>query len=355
MLILSVNQNSNKIPPFICGLKFCNVNFTVEKNYKMKHLFFSFLVLVTLQSCNSNKSKFVFNKALWAADWSPDGKFIAVGGNIDALKILSSEDLSTHKTIKKLNTITKIKWHPDGQLLAISKQGNDESGSDPSKVEIIDVSNNTTIQLDDNSARGLGWNSTGTMLAVGSTEGVLSVYSNAGHLIKKIQTDQKAIVGLSWHPSQAIITTVGSHIEIIDLASEDRKKITPREIEILMLSVEWHPSGAFFVTGDYGDNILNYPALLMFWDSEGNKIREIEGSRAEYRNLKWNKNGDILATASDMVRTWTSDGVLIDERNLGSFLWGIDWSTDGSKIVTTSGDGKVFKLNGELKTLQSIK
>jgi len=121
-----------------------------------------------------------------------------------------------------------------------------------------------------------------------------------------------------------------------------------------MLCVEWHPSGEFFVTGDYGDFIQDYSPLLIFWDKDGRKIREIEKSKAEYRNLKWTRQGDLLATASDKVRTWTKEGDLIKERNMGSLLWGIDWNDKDEKIVVSSEDGKVFILNRDLKKLTSL-
>ena len=90
-------------------------------------------------------------------------------------------------------------------------------------------------------------------------------------------------------------------------------------------------------------------------NAEGEKIREIGGSKAEYRNLKWTSDGNLLATVSDKIRTWSKDGKLVKERNLGSLLWGIDWSGDDRKVVTTSEDGKVFILTDELKKIKDLK
>ena len=312
----------------------------------MKHSIYFLLLLLLGLACSTTKSKFDFDKVLWTADWSPNGKLIAVGGNIGELKLLIPKDLKTYKSFKKLNTITKVKWHPDGQFIAISRQGNDEKDPEDNKAEIINIEDGSSITLDVIHSRGLGWANNGRMLAIGDGEGMLRIYSKTGNLIKEIQTEQKAITGLSWHPSSGRIVTIGSHIEIIEVGSEKSTKIIPREIEILMLSVKWHPSGEFFVTGDYGDTILDYPPLLMFWDAKGNKIKEVKGSKAEYRNLKWTKNGDRLVTASDKVRMWNKEGILMKERNFGSLLWGIDWNRKNDKIVVTSEDGKVFLLDG---------
>ncbi len=312
-------------------------------------------IAIFLQNCSTSKSKFIFDKVLWSTDWSPDDGLIAVGGNINSLNLLSSDNLMLQKSIKKLNTITKIKWHPDGRFLAIARQGNGESETGGGSTQIIDILNETTINLDILYVRGLGWNHSGTQLAVGDGEGELRIYSKEGLLIKSIQTEQKSITGLSWHPDDDRIVTVGSHIEIIEVGSEQKIKIIPREIEILMLCVEWHPSGEFFVTGDYGDFIVDYPPLLMFWDSKGKNISRVKRSKAEYRNLKWTRKGDRLVTASDKLRLWSKDGSLIKERNLGSLLWGVDWNSTDDKIVTTSEDGKVFVLDKKLNKIKTLR
>ena len=55
---------------------------------------------------------------LWTTDWSPNGKFIAIGGNIDSLNIYNS-DLKLHKTFPVKNTITRVKWHPSKNIIAV--------------------------------------------------------------------------------------------------------------------------------------------------------------------------------------------------------------------------------------------
>jgi len=185
----------------------------------MKTIYSNLLIVLlafSLSSCRTTKSKFIFEKVLWAADWSPNDLWIAVGGNNNALKLLSSDALSLQKSFKKPNTITKIKWHSEDQLLALTRQVNDQSGSDDSRVEIINIEDGTVIPLDLMQARALNWNPAGDKLAVGDYEGRLSIFSKEGVLLNQIQTDQKSIIGLSWHPNEQRIGTVGSHIEIIN-------------------------------------------------------------------------------------------------------------------------------------------
>lgn len=121
-----------------------------------------------------------------------------------------------------------------------------------------------------------------------------------------------------------------------------------------MLCVSWHPSGNSFVTGDYGDFDKNYPPMLQFWNANGENLRNIEKSKIEYRNIKWNKNGDVLATASDYIRLWNKNGDLIKERKSDGLLWGIDWNPDGTKIITSDENGRISLWNKDLNLIKEI-
>ncbi|MDF1697668.1 MAG: WD40 repeat domain-containing protein [Saprospiraceae bacterium] len=123
------------------------------------------------------------------------------------------------------------------------------------------------------------------------------------------------------------------------------------EIEVLMLCVAWHPDGTFFVTGDYGDFVEHYPPLLQYWTRDGDRIKSIEESKAEYRNMAWSSDGDVLATASEKVRLWNRKGDLIAAETTKNLLWGIDWNENASKLVTTDDNGKIIFWDRNLNRL----
>ncbi len=95
------------------------------------------------------------------------------------------------------------------------------------------------------------------------------------------------------------------------------KSTKHRVEEVMLLSVAWHNSGSFFVTGDYGDE--KDKSLLHYGDDDGNHLKSMDSSKGEYRNISWNRTGNRLATTSDALRIWDTNGNLISQ--------GIHWTT----------------------------
>jgi WD40 repeat protein len=76
----------------------------------------------------------------------------------------------------------------------------------------------------------------------------------------------------------------------------------------------------------------------------------------EFRNIRWNKQGTHLATASDALRVWTKDGNLLytGKQEGNALLWGVDWVTDSKKIVTVSYSGNIHVWDDKARLLKTI-
>ena len=292
----------------------------------------------------------------WSVDWHPTEQQLIVGGMHDTLRLLSSNDFQVLKNYPYLGTITKTKWHPSKNKLAISVQ----DGKSHSTILNLDHDESTKLDsISPEGARAIGWNHSGALLAVGDYEGYLTIFDEHGSFIKKIHTGQKSIIGLDWHPHKNCIVAIGESISLYDYESDSLTEIEDRPEEVLMLCVTWHPDGKFFVTGDYGDFTYDYPPLLQYWNFDGEKIsghlnKSIKKSKAEYRNLKWSSDGKFLATASDKLRLWDQKGDLVAEKDTPDLLWGIDWNHDNSKIVATDEKNRLLVWDKDLNQLNSL-
>lgn len=313
------------------------------------HYFF-FMLLVTYNVFGQSNEH---NKTLWTIAWSPDGKYIATGGDQDELKMFDGHTFKLIKTypVKEVQ-LSRLKWHPTKNNLAVITQ------SKTFKAKILNLDNDTWIDLKglENSFRGLDWNYNGALLAVSESEGYVSVFSIEGHRISRFRANEKGAAGLDWHPKKNILVTVGTKVGVFNHLGDTLKTFKTRTKEPFLLCVEWHKSGKFFAVGDYGDLEKAENKLVQYWNIEGEKLNEIKGSIAEYRNLRWNKKGTKLATASDALRIWNKKGKLLSEsKSTNDYLWGIDWSPNGKYIITSSRKGVITVWNKKAGKVKELK
>lgn len=281
-----------------------------------------------------------YNKTLWTVAWSPDGKYIATGGNQDELKLFDGNTFKLIKTypVKEVQ-LSRLKWHPFQNKLAVITQSN------TFKAKILNLDNDKWTELKGlkSSMRALDWNFSGELIAVSELEYFISVFDKMGNRISRFKASEKGVTGLDWHPKKNILVTVGTEVSVFNHLGDTLKRFKTRFKEPLLLCVEWHKSGKFFAIGDYGDLEKAENKLVQFWNVKGEKLNEIKGSIAEYRNIRWSPNGRFLATASDALRIWTKRGKLIAEtKSTDDYLWGVDWSPNGKFVVTSSKKGDII-------------
>ena len=312
----------------------------------MKYPFLLFLLLLSQASLAQE------NQSLWTVAWSHDDAYLAVGGSQGDLKLFDGKTFELIKTYPVEDVIlSRLKWHPSQHKLAVITQ------STTYKARILDVDKNTWTELEglENSFRGLDWNHKGDLLAVTELEGEISIFDSQGKRVSRFLADPKAVADLDWHPKENILVAVGSRIGIYTQLGESLHIFPAREEEVFLLCVEWHPSGDFFATGDYGDLKDAKNKLIQYWQIAGEKLLEIRGSKGEYRNIRWSPDGNRLASACDALRIWDTKGKLVlQTESSEDYLWGIDWNNDGSKIVTSSSQGVISVFDQEGKLIRTL-
>ena len=320
---------------------------------KIKTFIFLLIGISSLLLFNSQKPE-ISREILWTTAWSPNGKFIAVGGNQGDLKLFDGKTFQLIKTFPVKDVImSRLKWHPTRNLLAVVTQDRDVI------ARILNVDSDTWIDLQglESSSRGVDWNRTGELLAVSEFEGEVSVFTPQGKRISRFMADPMSVTDLDWHPNKDVMVTVGSQIGIYRALGDTINNFKSRNKKVLLLCVEWHPSGDFFVSGDYGDfdsrEVEN--VLLQFWNPDGIKIFEITSGEKEYRNIRWNPIGTKLASASEALRIWSAEGSLDAESQASDdLLWGVDWSPDGKFIVTSSRKGHIVLWDNKARKMREL-
>jgi WD40 repeat protein len=311
------------------------------------------LCLLSVQTSFSQNIKSPGDSGLWTVDISNDDKYIALGGDDSLLRIFTSDlKLLKSEKLEARGMIRAVHWHPKEPLLGISTR-NDIWIVNPVTGE------ETKLDGDHRGSRTIAWNSNGEMLAAAAGSGIIWIWKKNGKLLRKIQKgaadgspDKKDFLGVDWHPSKNILTTVGDEIRIFDTSGKQLIVFKHRVQQAGLLTVKWHPSGDFFVTGDCGHPDEGKLTLLQFWQTDGKLMKEWNGSKREFRNIRWNKQG-----TSDALRIWSKNGKLLytAKPHGNSVLWGTDWISDSKKIVTVRFDsGNIQLWDGKANLLKTI-
>lgn len=315
------------------------------------HIVLCFSCLMIIQSVCSQNTKAISYKqpdGIWAVAWSPDDRYIALGGDDSTLYLYNSKDYTLHKSFRANSMIKGMNWHPDGKILAIANMKG---------IQLFNITTEklSTLEHITTGARAIGWNYNGELLGLADGRGILQIMNKEGKLLKSIpKHNNHSYLTIDWHPSKNIIVAASDDIVVFDTSGKQYAFIKHRKEHTAVLTAKWHPSGEFFATGDYGHENEDIPTLLQFWKQDGTLIKEMKGSKAEYRNIRWNKDGSLLATASDALRVWTKEGVLIDSGKRDYILWGISWNPANNLIVTTNFGSHVDLWTTKAKLVKQI-
>lgn len=289
---------------------------------------------------------------LWTARWNHDGSQFAVGG-VHTLRIFDSDTLESRSLLPKALdvrlggtnipyvAVTRLAWHPTSNLLAVSSQGKNVGG-------IYDVSSSQRTDLsatEEHFGRGVSWRPDGRRLAYTSDDRLV-ISKDDGTLLHDIPRykEAKGLTGVAWSPLGDRIVTIGARITLHDAQGNPiRQRMHRPEAQErlqLLLCVAWHPSGDFFVVGDYGTD--RDDPVLQFWSAEGELIKSITlKGDTQIRNVSWKRDGSRLASASSKLGIWKRDGELEFEAKSPDLLWGVDWHPNGEKVLTSSIAGRV--------------
>ena len=321
----------------------------------MRKIFFHmrvYLILVMVLglavSCHGQNPHPV-SYGLWAVDISADEKYVAAGGDDSLLQILTA-DLKPVKVYKQNGMIKSVDWHPSENKLAVATIKN---------AFVLDTESGEEIKLEGvkYGSRAIAWNPSGELLGMADGGGIFMIWNKQGQLLRRIQKsnpdgtpDKKSFLGFDWHPFNNTMVTVGDEIRIYDTSGNQINVFRHRKEMTGILSVKWHPSGEFFVTGDYGHENEGKPTVLQFWKPDGTLIRELKDSDSEFRSVSWNKEGTRLATGSSEIRIRDKEGkILYRASNKGNAFWCIRWNKLSDKLITVNNGGRSTEQPGNIR------
>jgi len=298
------------------------------------------------------ETKIIRGGKIWSLDWSPDDKYIACGNASGLLRTYNGTNLELQSVLTGFNaTINSIHWSPDMKLIAAS------GGHQDPRVIIWNLESKTTIVIPEHSrqVRTVRWSPKGRYLASTSHDGTIRIWTREGQLVKVYTGANFGCVGIDWLDENKIVASCWDNtIRTYSLSGTDSLIIeNGNHRNKAVLSVDWHPSGTYFASGDYGNEGDPIHAVKL-WDNKGNLIREMTSHEKEIRSLAWNNTGDLLATGGETIMLRDKDGDLLKVfEPIVSPIWALDWNSTGDKLISGHNDGKIriWNADGDLLSL----
>lgn len=291
----------------------------------------------------------------WTAGWSHDDRYAAVGNDKGALTIYET---GTWKKIKQWQfpntTITRVEWNPLHSVLAVASFTPGISTGEV--VQLYDVAEDKVLRMraDSVMGRALTWSPDGSTVAFVGSRGRISLFGKDGRFRKSLSfSNPRSLMEIDWHPTRNLMLAVEEEMYLIDI---DRDSLLATWDDGSqnkgILTAQWHPSGKFFVTGDYGhENEGAEPSYLRFFDSSGTLLHQSRESRYEYRNVRWRRDGKYLAASGDVLLVFDEKGTLVSKTRFGpDNLWGVGWNSEGNRIISSDqvGNVQVTEIGGQI-------
>ncbi len=202
--------------------------------------------------------------AILAADLSPDGKFVALGGPKRVVKVVSLADGQTLHTLRgATDWVLSARYSPDGLLLAYGDRfGGLHVAEAETGKEFLAFSGHTKA------VTSLAWRSDSNVLASASEDGTLRLWDlHSGAILHSQEADPRGVLDIDYHATGVLASAGRSgRIDTWDDTLSPQQKVTASPNAVCKIGLS--QDGKDVLSGDL-------PGTVMAWTLASSVGREI--------------------------------------------------------------------------------
>ncbi len=275
-------------------------------------------------------------------------------GTSEGIWLHKAEDLTPLRQLTEEPYVTALNWSPDGKTIAAS----DNDGL----IHLWDVETAENVLELRGHVRvvtSVTWDPFGNLLASGSWDDTIRIWDTAnGEVIQMIEIERGATTdyAITWSPDGEQFAAQGEEgISIWDADTGVLRSSWPYNYETSV--VKWSPDGRIIAAGRFGGEVD-------LWDAAtGEHLNTFIADNYSVEALAWNPTSTLLASNGFFPSGEVGDGRLrIWDVRMGELIADVPgavmgagayytnalaWSPDGSRLASTSDDGKIYVWDTE--------
>ena len=201
------------------------------------------------------------------------------------------------------------------------------------------------------SVEALAWNAYGSLLAIGSNDGLISIVDRSGREVAALRGEQAVrISALRFSPDGRLLAA--ARLPFGDQGGEPAVTIWDWERRNAVATIPVPAEGVAFSPDGARVAVAPHFGPVSIWDVRtGERVARLVGHTGTVNDVEFAPDGSLLATGSvdATVRLWDPNtGVQrLVLRGHDSVIWDLAFSPDGSKLASASPSGivRVWALN----------
>ena len=268
--------------------------------------------------------------------WSSDNKLYSMSDDKTILSWDYNGDFNS-KFMDLESYCTACEWGNSakvgGELLAI--------GSTDGALTIVTKTGKIEKTVENAHATAIiciKWNSDGQAIATSGEDGIVKIWSKQGVLRSKLVENSSPVYSIAWSPDENyMLYTDGKNLSIKPIFKGGNKPLSWKAHDEIVLCVDWNFSNKLIVSG--GED-----KKYKLWDQFGRNLFVSLPYNYVTTSVSWAPSGEYFAVGSfDMLRLCNKTGWTYSFNKIDSgSLFKLSWSSDGTTVAGAGGNGSVI-------------